>query len=139
MNFYVLLQSVKKILTYLSCLLAIIVLIAHDSIHHHHPSPESIEVVNSHTHDADDHHDDDDHFPPHQHILADTDFFPVRHVFSGAKITKNVQVELIIVDPSPVNNINFLIAGFYRVLKDRPSVQSYYLTTNITRGSPSLS
>lgn len=137
--FYILLHSVKKILTYMSCMLAVMIIIAHDSIHHHHTSAGNIEVVNTHDHQEDDHHDDGDHFPPHQHILADADFFPVRNVFLDGKILKHIQIEFTLVDPSPVNKINLLIAGFIWVFKDPPSLQAYSLTPNLTRGSPSLS
>jgi len=122
-------------------MLAITIIIAHDSIHHHHISPGSIEIVNHHGHSQkDDHHDDSDHFPPHQHILADADFFPVRNVFMGGKVLRQIQNESFeLIDPFPVKNYSLHFTGFIPVFKEFPVSSIITQSPNLTRGSPSLS
>ena len=120
-----------------------VITIAHDAIHHHHDTPEHIEFISG-SHSDDHGHDDNDdhhnHFPPHQHLISESDLLAGRNTISFGKVLNDYGLELPSLPPPSSDNDSFTyFTGFIRVIKKPLSSFPLIISINSTRGSPYIS
>ena len=139
-------DPVKRELAVISFLISMVIIIAHDAIHHHHNISGNIEITTSshtdehgHRHN-DNHQNNKNHFPPHQHVITDSDFLTERNNISFNKVIKDFQqwglaMSTLLCDV----NYNTYFNGFIRVFKKPLSSYPFIISPDSTRGSPSIS
>jgi hypothetical protein len=120
-----------------------VITIEHDAIHHHHDTPENIEFISGsysddHGHDdKDDHHN---HFPPHQHLISESDLVAGRNTISSGRVINDFDQDLAFLPPPNSDNDSFkYFTGFVRVIRKPLGSFPFIIPINSTRGSPFIS
>jgi hypothetical protein len=120
-----------------------VITIAHDAIHHHHGTSENIEFISdSHSNDYG-HNDNDDHhnhFPPHQHVISESDLLAGRITIAYNKVINDSNQDFGSLS-NPYSDFDFYtyFTGFIRVIKKSHSPFPFIISINSIRGSPSIS
>lgn len=120
-----------------------VITIAHDAIHHHHDTPENIEFISGSHPDDQRHNDNDDnhnHFPPHQHLISESDLLAGRNTISYGKGINVYGLDLASLPPPYSYNDSFTyFTGFVRVTRKPLGSFPFIIPINSTRGSPTIS
>lgn len=123
-----------------------IVVIAHDFIPHHHVDPDESEMISNQLTDNHEHsktkndHNQKNHFPLHQHVLSDADFFTGRNTISLKEVLEDSHQDLGSLSAlftDFYDNTSF--TGLFRLIKKPPSSFPFIIALNTTRGSPFIS
>lgn len=129
---------VKKLAGSILFSLAILIIIAHDAIHHHHTGFDDIEFSWS---GASDQHDEENdshehNFPVHHHIISEGDLFQARNTFIISKIIKDQQTSTLYSEITDTEKICTPIISSLMELQENNELSPYLISLNNTRGSP---
>jgi hypothetical protein len=133
----------RRNIAVISFLISMMIIIAHDLIPHHHVDPNESEIISNQLTDNHEHsktindHNQKNHFPLHQHVLSNADFFIGRNTISLNKVLEDDHQDL-----SSLSALftyfyyNTSFTGFVRLIKKPPSSYPFIISLNSTRGSP---
>lgn len=136
----------RRYIALISFLVSITVIIAHDFIAHHHFDPDECATGSNHLSDNHEHrksnndHGQAKHFPLHQHVLYNINFFNGRNNISLNEVLEDSYQDLGSLSDLRIDHFeNTFFTDFVLLINKPFSSFPFIIALNSTRGSPFIS